>query len=529
MTWEAGAGRERESRRPFARVLLAAALAALALLTCAVALRGTAPLYPTGDFAILELYTRNAAAGPWPFGPYSRFGWHHPGPLFFYWEVPWYLVSGERSLGMHAGALALSVTILSALLTLVARGTPPTVGLAAALGFAVYLLRLGGLAIDVWNPLVVVVPMALVVVLGAALAAGRWRLLPWLVVAASFVVQTHVSVVPAVAVVMALSLWLAWRGRGDVPAPAGWRRPVVTAAVCGAAVWALPLAAVVRGEPGHLGELVTFFAQSAPPVSWARAAGPWSALLTAPFSPELRLPQGGEDATPLRGATMAVAALQLAGLVVVAWTSARARQAMLSALAVLGGAVVLVAWWSLTRVRGPIGEYLAFWLSAVAVLNWSVILGGMWTAWPSLPAAAARLPRLVRAVGVAVIALVAIEGARHIARVGAVAAAAAGTAGQVPAMTDAVETYLRSRRHARPRINVAGLAWPQAAGVVLELHKRGVPVSVEGDVAFVFSAPPDGREDTLLGLADPATATRLRESLVEIARTGDLVLVAPRP
>ena len=40
--------------------------------------------HPQKDTALAELYTRHAARGDLLLGPYSRFGWHHPGPLLYY-------------------------------------------------------------------------------------------------------------------------------------------------------------------------------------------------------------------------------------------------------------------------------------------------------------------------------------------------------------------------------------------------------------------------------------------------------------
>ena len=45
-------------------------------------------------------------------GPYSRFQWHHPGPLYFYLLAPFYEASGERPSGLSAGALALNLSCL---------------------------------------------------------------------------------------------------------------------------------------------------------------------------------------------------------------------------------------------------------------------------------------------------------------------------------------------------------------------------------------------------------------------------------
>src|SRR5258708_25869797 len=50
-----------------------------------------------GDPAVIESYTWMASKGELLLGPYSRFQWHHPGPLYFFWMVPFYLLSGSRA------------------------------------------------------------------------------------------------------------------------------------------------------------------------------------------------------------------------------------------------------------------------------------------------------------------------------------------------------------------------------------------------------------------------------------------------
>src|SRR5437879_7641309 len=58
--------------------------------------RGVPDLLFTGDGAALELGTLHAARGVQFLGPYSRFGWSHPGPAFFYLALPIYEAFGQR-------------------------------------------------------------------------------------------------------------------------------------------------------------------------------------------------------------------------------------------------------------------------------------------------------------------------------------------------------------------------------------------------------------------------------------------------
>ena len=63
-----------------------------------------------GDVALIELRTRDVfSAQPPLVGDYSRYGWAHPGPLFFYlFSVPY------QVLGRDADALRLSALLLNA-------------------------------------------------------------------------------------------------------------------------------------------------------------------------------------------------------------------------------------------------------------------------------------------------------------------------------------------------------------------------------------------------------------------------------
>jgi hypothetical protein len=57
------------------------------------------PFVHVVDAAIIELDVRNALDGGQLLGPYSRFGWNHPGPAYFYLLGPAYWLSAP-----HRGA-----------------------------------------------------------------------------------------------------------------------------------------------------------------------------------------------------------------------------------------------------------------------------------------------------------------------------------------------------------------------------------------------------------------------------------------
>src|SRR4051794_25828124 len=93
---------ETPRRAPVKLHLLAAGLLLAPVLLLATGLfeREAPDRPPTGDYAVLELYTRLAMHGEQRLGPYSRFHFQHPGPAYFYAAVPLYRLTGESFRGI---------------------------------------------------------------------------------------------------------------------------------------------------------------------------------------------------------------------------------------------------------------------------------------------------------------------------------------------------------------------------------------------------------------------------------------------
>ncbi len=71
------------------------------------------------DLGVIELYTLRAARAEQLVGPYSRFGFHHPGPLLFYLLAPLYALSGQAAGALCIGAIAINLTSVCVLLSAV--------------------------------------------------------------------------------------------------------------------------------------------------------------------------------------------------------------------------------------------------------------------------------------------------------------------------------------------------------------------------------------------------------------------------
>jgi len=90
-------------------------LAGGALILLTFLLVATTPhAFPYGDVAVIELVTGAATRQFVALGPYSQYGWHHPGPLMFYALAPFAVLFGFKSIGLSIGAAVINLLALGA-------------------------------------------------------------------------------------------------------------------------------------------------------------------------------------------------------------------------------------------------------------------------------------------------------------------------------------------------------------------------------------------------------------------------------
>jgi hypothetical protein len=470
-------------------------LLALLALGVIVLARQAPPFREVSDGAVLEIYTLEALKGSLLVGPYSRFGWHHPGPLYFYFEAPWYWLSGRHTLGMQVGALLINLAAFAAILWTVAKyGSSSTVA-AIAIALTVFVYRTGDLIVSVWNPHVVILPLLAFIVTAAALAAagGRARLLS-LVLVGSFLVQTHVAMGPIVLLLATLAAGVQRRALRQAWLPA----------VCLALVLWLPsLVEQVTHAPGNITRLASFFvAPSSPGQSMATAVAAWSASLTGAFGRSFRVAMGfdfhaEETGRPLFWAIAQVTALGVAA--VMARRRAGDFGAWIAAMCTLATLIALV---STTQIRDQIIDHEIFWMSALGVLNAGVIGGELWCLRPAPRAIAAVVcsAALVAAIGAGV------TGVWHILHRGRTT-----DDHSVDVLTEAIQRMLQDGRARRPLFHIDEAVWPIAAGALLQLHKAGVAYAVDDRWTPMFGEAfeANGREDARLTITGSARLPRL--------------------
>lgn len=499
----------------------------VAVVSVAWLARATPPAFPFGDVAVIEIATGAALRQPVTLGPYSQFGWHHPGPLMFYLLAPFYALAGSKSIGLAAGALVLNLLALGAIGSTLTKHAGAPVAATVTLVLSVYLLRGGELATSVWNPHLIVLPLVAVVVLCAAVSRGDGAALVGATVVASFVAQTSVSVVPVALAVAAVAVGLGWTtgraassGRSSVD-----RRWFRWAALAGLVLWLPPLFEQATAEPGNLTKLLRFFVSDpSRGQSWRDAVLAWGDMTTTMLRPGFELPWG--RAFEHRGSwgTAAVAGGQLVLLVPLAvWARARRHQA-LACLALLTAVASIVACWSITRIVGAIGDYQIFWMSAVGALNLAIVAGAV--ALRATEHAPAYRRRLVVVLSMLLALVAAATTVRGLAGARAYAENQRDEEAPRRVVAEATTEYLAREHVARPLFRMNATSWLQAAGVVLHVYRRHGAAAVEPSWVPVFGAAlaPDGTEDVVLDIGGGCPA----DAAVVVARADGLCVFATR-
>jgi hypothetical protein len=516
------------------RISAAMMASVFAVLGVLLFVRGLPRPWPTGDGAVIELYTLHATELQQLLGPYSRFGWHHPGPAMFYALAPFYALSGRATVSLEGGALAVNaVALLIVGWTLWRSRAGPMLSLAICGVLALYVLRVPLILSSAWNPHLPVLPFVALVVVSAAVATGDAPLLPLTAVVASFVAQTHLGLLVVSALIPLAALSAAWiRAALYVDERIRLLRWMRRAAWVAGLVWLLPVAEQIAYRPGNMDNAVRFFflqgeeGRVSPEAVW-RA---WSYSLLGLFRQEFALPQGWyffPRPSPWAPA-LSVAAV---GLLPVVWLRAtrvnRPIHAMLAAVTLLGA---VAGFWSLRSIRFEIFDHAVFWLSALGAVVAAVIVSApaLWLQRVDRPA---RIDGpAAAACAASLLLLVTVIGARNLRLPPAPPGSEGGAVGVF------VEQLLQAMpRHEiqKPLFQVDGEAWSVMAGVLLQFAKRDLPAAVDRNLVGVFDRPwlPTGDEDALVTLADARAHERLaaRPNNIAVAEYGgffvDLVLV----
>lgn len=455
-----------------------------------------------GDFAVLELTTRLAASGDVLLGPYSRYKFAHPGPLYFYVLAPIYRAMGGSSAAIPFGACLIGIAAAYAAVhgaRLLGRA-PAFAALACVLA---WLAAFGNVCATAWNPMVVVLPLLAYAILAVAFARGSTAAAIPAVFFGALAAETHLACVPSVGGIGAVAIvgHVLARRRGEVPAErAGWR-PLAVATSLLTLFLAPPVLEQVRGgASGNVAKLArAFIAREEPMKSVSRAIR--NLFLAAHWLPErlgdrtLReeglIPRVmGWDPVPDEASASVVcfAIVHVLAVVIAVVVARRRRDGASLGLLAMGLFAEGLAVMSLRSSLGIDYRYLVFWTSAATTLAWIGVASTFTSA-----AAESLFPReLVESVSPARVSsfvlLLAIPAALA---VGDLQRTWIGHNQPAPRKRPGVEAIYRAlraelaARGAEPVVHLDG-AWELCTAFQLELARDGVRAYVHEDERWVL-------------------------------------------
>jgi hypothetical protein len=338
-------------------------------------------LHPGRDHSIYELNTIGFLHGRQLVGPYSQFGWHHLGPAFFALMAIPYAATGFRSLSLVFAMLAWAATAVVATVALSrkhAGASGSVVALAALWAFLDYENRLP--LYNYWAPFFTYLAFPLCTTLIAVVPGDDGnRVLPWALALSSVLIQTHLGVAPPLCAMWAVAaaVRILARRRGMVAAPLFTRRAAWISGVTIVALWALPVAAELRGF-GNWSRIAAFFDTDRGHPSWSSAIDRAAAEIAAPVRRILFEHNGYSyirRAPPGMSAWRLVSVSYIAGLagsMVLAW---RARRPVLTAFSVCALASGFTTPFALRRIVGPVEPHYVAWIAGATVVGLVGIAG----------------------------------------------------------------------------------------------------------------------------------------------------------
>ena len=369
---------------------------------------------PSGDWAVLTMRVEDVGRDTPLVGPYSRFGWNHPGPLM-YWLLAFpYHLFGDKPEAILAAAATINALTVAALSAVAwRRGRLPMVALAMT-ATAILIHAMGAATIrDPWNPFITLLPLALTVFLVWSVIEGDFWMWPPLAFLVSFELQSHIGYLPMLAMLGVSVFVITWRSKSmgallpTATKQRWWVLGLSSAVVIGC--WLPVLLDQVAGT-GNLGAIAQYFLSPGDsPAGFGTALHVAADQLRLPSAPWLgRAELAGLDGALLGSglAALAVPILSMAGSL---WLAVRMRvltalRFQLVVIATALGGLIATA-----RVTGPLFDWVVRWWWVIASLWWLSIV---WVLWSVLyqriqTQSMQRIATGVLAVGAAIVTLAA--------------------------------------------------------------------------------------------------------------------------
>lgn len=452
---------------------------------------------PDGDFAVDEIALMRSTHFAQLIGNYSRFGWSHLGPAWFYALDVVYAPLGQHSWSFFVAALALHALAAGLIVIAAWRIRGPFLAAVAALLLLWFVFKVGlPVFRTAWPPYEIILPIVLFLLLAAYGAAGSTLAVVGALLVGSYEAQLHVGTVPTIAIALGAMTLVRlvghrWSARAPLLSDIRGRPLLVVLLAVGlvtlVAMWVPVAVDELTGRPGNLSKLANFFFFAHFPHHHLREgiAALGRHLAVFPFGH----PPPGSDydysaLTPKR--LLAVAGfLALSGALAAAGFALRDRFAQ--SLGIILFVVTIGLVWSISRAIGELYSYFLLWtttLPLLLIVGWAALLITMApSTWLPRSFASMRARALAAGVAGVLVLLAAIQTVAFLQFRSPVMDFAPGTR----TAATLVEASLSTQPRDPLLVTIVGLdAWPEAAGVSLQLIKQGWPVSVRPEYLFMF-------------------------------------------
>ena len=369
-----------------ASVIVAAILTAIVIWPLFDAGRAALELVwrPSGDWAVLTMRVEDVGRHTPLVGPYSRFGWNHPGPLM-YWLLAFpYHLFGDKPEALLAAAATLNALTVAALSAVAwRRGRLPLVALTMT-ATAILIHAMGpGMIRDPWNPFITLLPLALTVYLVWSVIEGDFWMWPPLAFLVSFELQSHIGYLPMLAMLGVSVFAIAWRRKSFntlLPTSAKqrwWVLGLSSAVVIGC--WLPVLLDQVAGT-GNLGAIAHYFLTNGDsPAGFGTAFHVAADQLRFPSAPWLgRSELAGLDGA-LLGSGLAALVVPILSMTGSLWLAVRMRVLAALRLQLVVIATALGGLIATARVTGPLFDWVVRWWWVIACLWWLSIVWVLWS------------------------------------------------------------------------------------------------------------------------------------------------------
>lgn len=333
----------------------------------------------SGDGALLEMSTRSLFSRGILLGPYSRFLFFHPGPLYFALRYPFYMAMGQRNSSFLIVTALISMASLFGGWYIVRRLTNRLTSILFSAVFALFLLNTDKvLWLSEWNPHIIMFPIMLFTVVMAAVSSREFKYLYVGVIAGSFVAQTHIGGIPALVVSAIMALlcvvypWIITSG-GNAMRQGYFKHLMISLALL-LLLWAPPIYEEITAEnQGNMSEIREFFEESESDQDIVTAFEPWSSMLTGFELGRFTRPLRENELTDT-AATLIVALRMLFLAMGFAILRRRGKSGFLCSLNLICLLIHGITFYSVSQIRGELNPYLIEWMEVIAPLSVFTIL-----------------------------------------------------------------------------------------------------------------------------------------------------------